>query len=157
MAAVVRVEGLQDLLRDLRDMDLAIDRAVARELAEATVRWQEDLRGDGTAPGEGDRWPIGTTRRSKSGRKWYTEPDDPKGRRSGRSLASWEVKQGAGRVVATNRARDPNTGREYAQWIHLRGGEKGDAVRDAWGHWVTEFDAAAEAITRIIGDEIEGR
>ena len=153
----VRVEGLDELLRDLRDMDMAIDRAVARELAEGVERWKEDIRGDGRPPGEDDRWPIGTTRRSaRTGRKYYTHAGDPKGEPSGRSLASWEVKQGRGRMIATNRARDPNTGREYAQWIHLAGDSKGQAVRDAWAHWEREFEQAADEIEQIIARELEG-
>ena len=158
MASPVRVEGLSELLRDLRDMDLVIDQAITRELAEGVLRWQDDLRGDGTAPGDGKRWPIGTTKRSKrTGRKYYVEPGTPGSDPSGRSLNAWEVKQGAGIVKASNRARDPRRGVEYAEWVHLRGRPTGSAVEDAWEHWEREFNAAAEAISRIVGDEIEGR
>jgi len=158
MAKPVLVHGLTELLSDLRDMDLVIDRAVARELAEGVIRWQKDLRGSGQPPGSGKSWPIGTTKRSKhTGRKYYVEPGTKGGKPSGRSLNAWEVKQGQGEVVATNRARDPRTGKEYAEYVHLRNRDTGSAVDDAWEHWTREFDEAAEAISRIVGDEIEDR
>ena len=156
MPRPVLVAGLDELLRDLRDMDLAIDHAVTRQLAEATIRWKKDIRGTGQAPGEGKSWPIGTTRESKkTGKKYYVEPG--KGKRSGRSLNAWRIRQGRGVVRAINRARDPRTGKEYAEYVHLRKRPTGSAVDDAWEHWEREFDEAAEEIQRIIGDEREGR
>ena len=158
MPDAVIVQGLEELLGDLRDMDLVIDQAVTRELAEGQIRWETDLRGTGQAPGKGKSWPIGTVKRSKrTGRKYYVEPGTKGSEESGRSLSAWEVKQGQGFLKATNRARDPRTGKEYAQWVHLRGRDTGSAVEDAWEHWQRQFERAAEDISRIVGDEIEGR
>ena len=156
MGKVVVTRGLDTLLRDLRDMDLVVDHAVTRQLAEGVIKWKQDIRGTGQAPGEGTSWPIGTFRVSeRTGKKYYVEPG--KGKRSGRSLNAWRVRQGRGVVRAINRARDPRTGKEYASWVHLRGREKGSAVEDAWGHWEKRFDEAAEVIIQIIADEAEGR
>ena len=155
MPIPVRVEGLDDLLRDLRRADLSIDYAVTTALAEAKERWKEDIRGTGQAPGQGKTWPIGTTRKSKrTGKKYYVEPG--KGEPSGRSLAAWEVRQGKRRLVAYNDARDPNTGKPYAEHVHLRKRPRGQAERDAWGFWVQEMDQAAREIEEIIARELRG-
>jgi len=131
------VDGLSDLSSIVGDLeDVA---------AEAWIQFTDEIAGSGRAPGT--NWPIGTV----DARGNYVEPGE--GRESGRSLQAWVPEFDGLQVVAKNDARDPRTGRRYAQFVHLRGERPGAAMRRAEEAFARAFDEAGQRMADII----EGR
>ncbi len=125
-------------------------------LGEGITSFKDKLRGTGQRPG--NPWPIGTVRKSKkSGRNYYVPMGSPGSRRSGRSLRGWKSRQRGISAVVFNDARASKGGGYYAQYIHLAGGEAGDAAEAAEEIFSEEMDkVAAKMITLLRGGLLGG-
>lgn len=136
---------------DLSDKVIG-DMAVA--LGDGLTEFKDRLRGDGVAPGT--VWPIGTVKESKDGNLYYVAPG--KGRRSGRSLRGWRLRQRGLNAVAENVAKDPKTRELYAGLIFLRGsgGGEGDAKREAGKIFAEETTKAGEKMAQIAAEALRG-
>ena len=135
----IDTQELQDAIAEASRLPFA---KLTEALGEGVTNFKDRLRGGGQAPG--DVWPIGTVKKSASGRKYYVEPG--KGRRSGRSLKAWKSRQRGMSALVFNDARAAKGGKYYARFIHRRNQPAG-LGDDGLG-------AAAEQALEIFAEEM---
>jgi len=145
----VEVEGLQEAIDNANEINWS---DLTEALGEGLTRFKDRLRGTGKRPG--DPWPIGTRKRSAKGNDYYVPLGTKGGRRSGRSLRGWKVRQRGISAVAFNDARDKR-GNYYPEFVHLSGKPSGSAAEKAFEIFAEEMDTVSQemiaSLTRDLG------
>ena len=143
----IDTQDLQDAIAEASRLPFV---ELTEALGEGVTNFKDRLRGGGQAPG--DVWPIGTVKKSASGRKYYVEPG--KGRRSGRSLKAWKSRQQGMSALVFNDARAAKGGKYYARFIHRRNQPAGVDADSGLGAAADQALEIFEEEMAKVGDEM---
>ena len=142
--------GLKEMIKDLRWTGTLRD-DLEREVGEIHIKFKDELRGPSlSAPG--DKWPVGLIHNRGRRNEWY----GPGGQLSGRSLRKWRAKQSGLSLLEINDAKS-GRGVRYAEHVHFKGGDPGDAEALAYAEFVEIANEQTEVMAQIIEEHIDGR